>query len=113
MSSFKQFVKASLKADPQLLSEGKENLELAVNTVFGVVGNSSAMAKKYPVIDIFARRSEAEKFSEQVSSYLGSDEFLDDIDERVGRPKVGETEQEYLARAKASFMGLLNDKAKS
>lgn len=107
MSSFKDFAKLSLQTDPQLLSEARKNFDLAVKKTFDAIDARALTSANVGSLAIETKHSEAESFSRQVATYLGSDQFFDEIDKRVGSPKADETEEEYLSRAKEVFIGLL------
>ena len=48
------------------------------------------------------------EFSNQVANIVTSEGFVSDLVGSVGMPSENETKQEYLARAKRSFMNVLD-----
>ncbi len=49
-------------------------------------------------------------FSDQVAELATSDEVMDELSDALGTPKSGETEDEFVARAKATMTAILNRK---
>lgn len=50
------------------------------------------------------------EFSNQVSELATSTEVMDELSDTLGTPKAGETEDEFVARAKLTLTGILNRK---
>ena len=56
--------------------------------------------------------TKAQKFSDGAASLVTSDEFLNELESELGLPEQGETEDEFVTRAKASMLGMLKAKLK-
>lgn len=50
------------------------------------------------------------KFADSAAQVTASDEFITELSSNVGQPKTGETEDEFVERAKATMTALLREK---
>lgn len=55
---------------------------------------------------------EKTKFSNQAVELVTQDEFLDELEAKIGDPKVNESEDEFVSRAKDKMRELLKSKLK-
>jgi hypothetical protein len=53
--------------------------------------------------------ADAQRFEESVGDIVASDAFLEQLSEEVGEPKAGETEEEFVTRAKAALRSLMRE----
>lgn len=74
------------------------SIGLVTNSINGLLSNSNK------------KEMAAEKFSNDVSELVHSDEFLDEFSEKVGVPKKNESEDEFVNRAKETMRALLKKK---
>ena len=91
-----------------IASEDKENFSSAVSVAFANSLKGLEIIK--PSFFGGNKEDQEAKFKKEVFSYIESDEFIGTLGDEVGEPEAEETEEEYLARAKASFMGILGKK---
>lgn len=107
MSDFKEFVKKNAGKVPpaQLGHDGKAveafnvgNLSAAVFSVF-----SSAH-----LLDVGSKKQR--KLSEHVAGVVASDSFIEELSNSLGDPQPGESEDEFVARARMAFRGLMSKK---
>ncbi len=54
--------------------------------------------------------SDKEKFAHQVGELVGSEEFVTELSDQIGKPLPGESEDEFVERAKNSMKALLRGK---
>jgi hypothetical protein len=54
--------------------------------------------------------SEKEKFAQQVGELVGSDGFVTELSDKIGKPLPGESEDEFVERAKNAMKKLLSAK---
>ncbi|SHM48085.1 hypothetical protein SAMN05216593_101120 [Pseudomonas asturiensis] len=86
----------SKKAAGTLAATTKAEISL---TTFAVLGAALGATK-------------AQKFSDGAASLVTSDDFLNELESELGLPGQGETEDEFVARAKASMFDMLKAKLK-
>lgn len=55
-------------------------------------------------------KSDAEKFSNEAIQIAGSDEVIDKLSNKVGRPLENESEDEFVDRAKSALKEILKEK---
>lgn len=51
-----------------------------------------------------------EQFSEELSQLVHSDNFLDELSDKIGQPTEAETEDEFVDRAKTTMRQMLKNK---
>lgn len=56
--------------------------------------------------------SDTSKFSSQAAELVTKDEFLDELESKIGDPKENESEDEFVARSKEQMRKLLKSKLK-
>lgn len=56
--------------------------------------------------------TKATQFADDAASLITSNEFLGELEKELGLPQNGETENEFVARAKASMFEMLKTKFK-
>ena len=54
--------------------------------------------------------SDKEKFAHQVGELVGSEEFVTELSDQIGKPLPGESEDEFVVRAKNAMKKLLSAK---
>jgi len=52
------------------------------------------------------------EFAEQAAKLITEDKFLDDLQNRIGTPQSGETEEIFVSRAKERMRALLRERLK-
>lgn len=57
-------------------------------------------------------KSKATQFADDASDLITSDDFLNELESELGLPQKGESEDEFVARAKASMFEMLKAKLK-
>ena len=82
-------------------SEGGDLRSSAITTIKNGLQDSSSV----PFIG-----SEKDKFIQDVSSLVLSDSFLSELQDKVGDPSEGESEDMYVSRAKSDMKALLKSK---
>lgn len=53
------------------------------------------------------------KFSEEVANYVTNDEFISSLSNNLGKPKVTETEEDFVERASRLLKTILEEKFKT
>lgn len=74
------------------------NVSTAVSSVF----NAAAL----PGIG----KSERDELSAHVAEVVSSDSFISELSSRLGDPKLGETENEFVARARMAFRSMMHQR---
>lgn len=59
---------------------------------------------------IFSNNKKERRFAEELVEVAHSEAFLDEFSQKIDEPQPGETEDQFVARAKATFKGLLSKK---
>ncbi|WP_409268248.1 hypothetical protein [Pseudomonas sp. KCJK9044] len=59
---------------------------------------------------IFSRSKKERRFAEELVEVAHSEAFLDEFSQAIDKPQPGETEDQFVARAKAAFKRLLSKK---
>lgn len=54
--------------------------------------------------------SKAEEFTDDVMKFVQSDEFITKLDDKIGDVLPGETEDQFVSRAKSTLLKLLRSK---
>jgi len=57
-----------------------------------------------------SKQAQAEKFSNEVSNYVTSDEVISELSDNVGAPKQDESEDEFVERASTALREILKKK---
>ncbi|MGY3014656.1 hypothetical protein ACVWZ5_000161 [Pseudomonas sp. TE6283] len=57
-------------------------------------------------------KSKATQFADDAATIITSDDFLNELESQLGLPQKGESEDEFVARAKASMFEMLKSKLK-
>ena len=57
-------------------------------------------------------KSKASEFADDASDLFTSDDFLNELESELGLPQKGESEDEFVARAKARMFEMLKTKLK-
>ena len=102
-----------MKKDLQVIAkEFTENLPQSVKASFVELAKkeiqSATLAKAMGTAAISS--FDSDKVSTELVNHVVSEEFLGQLVGEVGEPQQNETQEEYLARAKADFMKLLDGK---
>lgn len=111
MKNLKDFLNASSENSSGLSnSESKErSVSMIANAlVTGKLSSNIALTMKNS--GILTSQSKAEKFGEDVTRLVASDEVLSELSDEVGFPLANETESEFVARAKRSLKKILMSK---
>lgn len=97
MSDFKDFFNAKTNTEKtELASIGsKINNILMTASVTGLLVGSGKKEKA------------ADEFSNKVSQFVHSDEFIGELSKDIGTPKENESEDEFVSRAKDAMKNLL------
>jgi len=96
MSSLKDFM--SVTKNNTLIS--KNTLNVLTSKISG-----SVLASGVSISGV-----DNEKFSSEVAKLAHSDEVLTKLSDDVGKPKSGESEDEFVSRAKVSMANILRQK---
>lgn len=59
---------------------------------------------------MFSSNNKEEQFSEELSQLVYSDNFLDELSDKIGQPTEAETEDEFVNRAKTTMRQMLKNK---
>jgi hypothetical protein len=98
MPSLKDFISAKKNTNDLLIS--KNTLNSLTNKISG-----SILAAGVGISE-----TDNEKFSSEVANLAHSDEVLEKLSNNIGKPKSGESENEFVNRAKASLANILRQK---
>ena len=102
MSSFKDFCNAKEDSNQRVqssLTVFSAQLSLRINSI--------------ATIGLFnTKQQKIDKFSEDVSSYVTSDEVISTVSEKVGEPRPEETEENFVKRASDRLREILYEKFK-
>jgi len=117
MTNFKDFFKSMESKSKALAQSNSSKLAvttaisnilstgLAANSISGLPSNSIAgvtIANKKQIA--------SEKFSNDVSELVHSDDFLEEFSQNIGTPQENESEDEFVNRAKEAMRALLRKK---
>jgi len=106
MSNFKDFFDSKKSGNTALISKAESKIAIAAKINNLLIAN--------PVIGSFSNSGKkeiaVEEFSNEVSQMVNSDKFLDEFSKDVGMPKVDESEDEFVNRAKDVMRNLLRAK---
>lgn len=95
-----------MKSLVEIMNSSKESTSLATTTK---VRMGLATAN---VLGSVLGATKAKQFSDDAASLVTSDDFLNELESELGLPQKGETEDEFVARAKASMFEMLKSKLK-
>ena len=113
MGSFKNYFFHS-QSLPAIESSIK-NVSTSIATIASSINYVNRMDDKPWIFKLFKEREESRlkqvaKFSNEVSSLLHSEGFIEELSSRIGEPLLDETEDEFVRRAKNSMRKLLSQK---
>ena len=98
-----------MKKDLQVVTkEFAERLPLSVKASFVDLAKKEIQSVSLNKGMASISSSDSDKLSADLVNHVVSEEFLEKLVDDVGEPKQNETKEEYLARAKADFMKLLD-----
>lgn len=63
--------------------------------------------KKVVLVSKFTKNDESKEFSERVVSLVNSPEVINEVSDKLGVPKDGESQQEFVARGKNALRDTL------
>jgi len=95
-----------MKSLIEIMNEKKETASLAATTKAGI-GLATIS-----ILGSALGATKAKQFSDDAASLVTSDVFLNELESELGLPQRGETEDEFVARAKASMLEMLKVKLK-
>jgi len=98
MPSLKEFISATKNESNLLIS--KNTLNILTTKISGRILASG----------VSISGSDNEKFSSEVANLAHSDEVLTKLSDNVGKPKSGESEDEFVNRAKTAMAKILRQK---
>lgn len=107
MTSFKDFFNSKTK------NPGEPSGSTAIAAVSSAVARgltSSSDVLTVTTGTIEWTNSEKEKFAHQVGELVGSDGFVTELSDKIGKPLPGESEDEFVERAKNAMKKLLSAK---
>lgn len=120
MTNFKDFFKSVESKNKSLTQSesSKTTVATAINNVFStslaIKSISSTYLASNSINGLLSNSNKkeiaAQKFSNDVSELVHSDEFLEEFSEKVGVPKENESENEFVNRAKETMRTLLKKK---
>jgi len=95
-----------MKSLVEIMNANKESSSLAATTKAGIgLATTSILGSALGA-------TKAKQFSDDAASLVTSDDFLNELESELGLPQKGETEDEFVARAKASMFEMLKAKLK-
>jgi hypothetical protein len=100
MSTFKELIQKKSSENKGLLG-----LE-ALNKMDLMRGISSNLISS----EVLFGQSEKAKFSSEVAKIVAGDEFINELSIKIGKPKINESENEFVDRAKKLLRELLKSK---
>lgn len=106
MNSFKKFLNKKNKDSTSISSSSK--IISSTPEYLSTLKSISNIALLSTIKSI--TKSEAEKFSQEAIQIAESDEVMDDLSNQVGRPLEGESEDEFVDRAKSTLKRILKEK---
>ena len=80
------------------------------NAVISITKNISVQMLSTPVAVLGISRDKQSKFSEQATALVTDDKFLDELQDKIGKPLANESEGEFVAKAKIKMRELLKSK---
>ncbi|AHC82530.1 hypothetical protein X970_11110 [Pseudomonas monteilii SB3101] len=95
-----------MKSLAEIMRANSESESLAVATKKGMGIASVA------VLGSVLGKSKATQFADDAADLITSDDFLNELESELGLPQKGESEDEFVARAKASMFEMLKAKLK-
>ena len=98
--SFREFFNSDANPDKQLPPQLQ-------SFAVGSAAISSSLAGSILATGLPFPDNSREEFAEKVSSLSHSDEFISDLSEEIGTPVDGESEEEFVTRAKRAMAELL------
>jgi hypothetical protein len=98
--SFREFFNSDANPDKQLPPKLRSFAVGSAAISNSLIGSILATGLPFP-------DNSREEFAEKVSSLSHSDEFISDLSEDIGQPVDGESEEEFVARAKRTMADLL------
>lgn len=108
MTSFYEFLKQD---------ESQPNLALPTlghSPSTAVISNAVACeVTKLVTTNNLISANDAIRFGQEVASLVTSDKFLKHLSETIQRPRLGETEDEFVERSKKSLLGLIDQQLNS
>lgn len=102
----KEVGRRSVKSLVEIMNANKELSSLATTTKVGIgLATASILGSALGV-------TKAKQFSDDAANLVTSGDFLNELESELGLPQKGETEDEFVARAKASMFEMLKAKLK-
>ena len=106
MTSFKDFFTS--KTNPGEPSGSTAIAAVSSAVVRGLTSSSVVLSASTSTISLST--SDKEKFAHQVGDLVGSEEFVTELSDHIGKPLPGESEDEFVERAKNAMKKLLRAK---
>lgn len=99
MSNLKDFIRNQKNKNQQLLSSSKANIALEIKNKNLLLSTQKSISA--PEID---------KFSTEISKIVQSEDFIDNLSNKIGKPLPDESEDAFINRAKQIMTTLLKNK---
>lgn len=74
------------------------------------ITRSNMMVTSMSILGEILGTSKASQFANEAADLITSRNFLDELEANIGKPKTGESEEEFVARAKSTMLTLLSSK---
>ncbi|TMN68081.1 hypothetical protein CWB85_18690 [Pseudoalteromonas sp. S1727] len=71
------------------------------------LSDTAVAIEKEVIVSNFTKSNESKEFSERVVSLVNSPEVINEVSDRLGVPKDGESQQEFVARGKNALRDTL------
>jgi hypothetical protein len=114
MINFKNFYnnleEISKEINTDTLNESSLTPGLFSNSIVANVGQ--ILLPTVGVLSVFSDSKKVEEFSKEVANYATSDDVISSLSEKIGTPRINETEQEFVERASNVLREILKNKFK-
>ena len=100
MSTFKEFIQ----------NKNSENKSLLGSKSFNQIDLMRGISSNLILSKVLVGQSEEDKFSSEVAEIVAGNEFISELSDKIGKPKINESENEFVDRAKNLLRELLKSK---
>ena len=104
MGSFRDFLSSGDSKETGL-GHRTEELRLATSASIARV-----LISFLPVPGLSLSTDQASEFSDKAGKLVSSDEFIQELSNRINEPEAGESEEDFVKRAKDALRALLTEK---
>lgn len=106
MTSFKDFFK--METNNGKLSSSYSVATVSSAVMEGLTSSVNRLATSASIISL--SKSDKKEFADQVGDLVESEEFVTELSDQIGKPQPGESEDEFVERAKNAMKKLMRAK---